>query len=197
MNYGRKKLYKIALVSTHGTGKTTLCYDVAAQLKKRGFKVKVFSEIASSAYERGIPINENTTLNAQMYIMMQHISEELIAGIRGYQIVVCDRSVFDNLVYMERRCGKNDFMRDFLKHYSEKFPYDVIYKLPIVGELQDDGVRDFKNEEFRLDIYNRINEMFKDLQIDHKELPLPTSQLRGEWADIIVQDAIEAFKPRQ
>ena len=99
-------------MSTHGTGKTTLCYDVAAQLKKRGFKVKVFSEIASSAYERGIPINENTTLNAQMYIMMQHISEELIAGIRGYQIVVCDRSVFDNLVYMERRCGKNDFMED-------------------------------------------------------------------------------------
>jgi nicotinamide riboside kinase len=189
----KKHLYKIALISTHGTGKTTLCFEVAAELKKRGLKVKVFSEIAAAAYEQGIPINENTTLPAQMYILMQHITEELRASIRNYQVVVCDRSVFDNLVYMERRCGGNAFIRDFLQGYAEKFPYDVIYKLPMVGEtMTDDGIREAQNKEFQVDIYTRLNTMLEELGIEHRTLPAPVSELRKEWADLIVRETLEA-----
>jgi len=192
--YSKKPLYKIALISTHGTGKTTLCFEVAAELKKRGLKVKVFSEIAAAAYEQGIPINENTTLPAQMYILMQHITEELRASIRNYQVVVCDRSVFDNLVYMERRCGGNAFIRDFLQGYAEKFPYDVIYKLPMVGELMADGIREAQNKEFQTDIYARLNKLLEDLGISHRTLPAPVSELRKEWADLIVRETLEALK---
>jgi len=192
----KRRPYKISLISTHGTGKTTLCYEVAAALKKRGLKVKVFSEIAASAYEQGIPINENTTLPAQMYILMQHIAEELRAAIRHYQVVVCDRSVFDNWIYMERRCGGagNEFVLEFLKGYSGKFPYDAIYKLPLVGELMDDGIRDAQNKVFQADIYERLNKLLEDLKIPYKTLPAPTSELRKEWADLIVQDTLAAFK---
>jgi len=195
----RRRPYKIALISTHGTGKTTLCFDVAAELKKRGFKVKVFSEIAASAYEQGIPINENTTLPAQLYILMQHITEELRASIRDYQIVVCDRSVFDNWVYMERRCGGagNAFVLDFLKGYADKFPYDAIYKLPLVGELMDDGIRDARNKAFQLDIYSRLGKLLEDLKIPYKTLPEPVSELRKEWSDLIVRETLAALKPAQ
>ncbi len=189
----KKRPYKIALISTHGTGKTTLCYEVAAELKKRGLKVKVFSEIAASAFEQGIPINETTTLPAQMYIMMQHITEELRAVIRNYQVVVCDRSVFDNLAYMERRCGGNQFIRDFLQGYAEKFPYDVIYKLPMVGELMEDGIREAKSVEFQADIYNRLNALLEDLKIEHRTLPAPVTELRKEWADLIVRETLAAL----
>ncbi len=189
----KKRPYKIALISTHGTGKTTLCYEVAAELKKRGLKVKVFSEIAAYAFEQGIPINETTTLPAQMYIMMQHITEELRAIIRNYQVVVCDRSVFDNLAYMERRCGPNQFVRDFLQSYAEKFPYDVIYKLPMVGELVDDGIRDAQSLEFQADIYNRLNTLLEDLRIEHRTLPAPSTELRKEWADLIVRETLEVL----
>ena len=189
----KKRPYKIALISTHGTGKTTLCYEVAAELKKRGLKVKVFSEIAASAFEQGIPINETTTLPAQMYIMMQHITEELRAVIRNYQVVVCDRSVFDNLAYMERRCGPNPFIREFLQGYAEKFPYDVIYKLPLVGELMDDGIRDALSVEFQADIYGRLNELLGDLRIEHRTLPAPSTELRKEWADLIVRETLDAL----
>ena len=189
--------YKIALISTHGTGKTTLCFEVAAELKKRGLKVKVFSEIAAAAYEQGIPINENTTLPAQLYILMQHITEELRAAIRNYQVVVCDRSVFDNLVYMERRCGSNAFIRDFLRGYAEKFPYDVTYKLPMVGEtMTDDGIREAQNKEFQLDIYARLNKLLADLAIPHVTLPAPVSELRKEWADLIVRETLTALNRR-
>lgn len=190
----RRTPYKISLISTHGTGKTTLCFEVAAELKKRGLKVKVFSEIAASAYEQGIPINENTTLPAQMYILMQHITEELRADIRNYQVVVCDRSVFDNLVYMERRCGSYPFIREFLQGYAEKFPYDVIYKLPMVGEkMTDDGIREAQNKEFQLDIYARLNTLLEELGIRHRTLPAPVSELRKEWADLIVRETLEAL----
>ena len=189
----KKPPYKIALISTHGTGKTTLCYEVAAELKKRGLKVKVFSEIAAAAFEQGIPINETTTLPAQMYIMMQHITEELRAMIRNYQVVVCDRSVFDNLAYMERRCGSNQFIRDFLQGYTEKFPYDVIYKLPMTGELMDDGIRDAQSREFQEDIYNRLNILLEELKIEHQTLPAPRTELRKEWADLIVRETLEAL----
>ena len=193
MSSAKKPPYKIALISTHGTGKTTLCYEVAAELKKRGLKVKVFSEIAAAAFEQGIPINESTTLPAQMYIMMQHITEELRATIRNYQVVVCDRSVFDNLVYMERRCGANQFVRDFLQGYAEKFPYDVIYKLPVAGELTDDGIRDSQSREFQEDIYNRLNTLLEELNISHRTLPAPATELRQEWASLIVRETLEAL----
>ena len=196
----KKRPYKISLISTHGTGKTTLCYEVAAELKKRGLKVKVFSEIAAAAFEQGIPINETTTLPAQMYIMMQHITEELRGILRGYQVVVCDRSVFDNLAYMERRCGTNRFIRDFLQGYAAEFPYDVIYKLPMVagGELTDDGIRNSESVEFQEDIYNRLNTLLEELRIEHRTLPPPTTELRREWADLIVRETLEALgRPAQ
>ncbi len=191
--------YKIALVSTHGTGKTALCFDVAAALKKRGFKVKVFSEIAASAYEQGIPINDNTTLPAQLYILMQHIAEELRASIRNYQIVVCDRSVFDNWVYLERRCGGagNGFILDFLRNYSEKFRYDAVYKLPLVGDLTEDGIRDARDKSFQLDISARLDRLLGELGIPHRALPMPVSELRKEWSDIIIQDTLSALRPAE
>ncbi|MDD2805272.1 MAG: AAA family ATPase [Elusimicrobiales bacterium] len=189
----KKRPYKISLISTHGTGKTTLCYEVAAELKKRGLKVKVFSEIAAAAFEQGIPINESTTLPAQMYIMMQHITEELRGTLRGYQVVICDRSVFDNLAYLERRCGTQQFLRDFLQAYAETFPYDVIYKLPMVGELMDDGIRDAQSVEFQQDIYDRLNALLDELKVEHRTLPPPTSELRKEWADLIVGETLTAL----
>ena len=194
MPHTKKRPYKISLVSTHGTGKTTLCYEVAAALKKRGLKVKVFSEIAATACEQGIPINQDTTLPAQLYILMQHITEELRGTLRNYQVVVCDRSVFDNLAYLERRCGSNPFIRDFLQGYAAQFPYDVIYKLPMVGELMDDGIRDAKSVEFQADIYERLNTLLEDMKVEHRTLPPPTTELRKEWADLIVKETLEALK---
>jgi len=192
------KPYKLAVVSTHGVGKTTLVYSVAAELKKRGIKVKVFSEIAADAAEMGIPINNNTTLQAQLYILMQHITEELGAAIRGYEVVICDRSVFDNWIYLERRCGRGRqaFIIDFLHNYADRFPYDALYKLPLVGKLEEDGIRDAKDREFQKDIYDRINTLLNTLQIRHVSLPEPESRYRNEWCDIIVEDTLQRLRRR-
>ena len=120
--------------------------------------------------------------------------EELRAIIRNYQVVVCDRSVFDNLAYMERRCGTNQFIRDFLQGYAAEFPYDVIYKLPMFGaEMTDDGIRDSESVEFQADIYNRLNALLSDMKIEHRTLPAPSTELRKEWSDLIVRETLEAL----
>ena len=66
--------YKIGLLSTHGTGKTALAHALVGEFKKRGYKTKVISEVATSLFEKGVPINENTTLPAQLSILMEQIS---------------------------------------------------------------------------------------------------------------------------
>ncbi|MBI5243465.1 MAG: ATP-binding protein [Elusimicrobia bacterium] len=194
---GKKRPYKIAIISTHGTGKTTLCYDVAAALKKKNFRTKVFSEVAALACEEGVPINQTTTLPAQLYIMLTHICEELKGNFRNYEVVVCDRSVFDNWIYLERRCGRqsNSFILDFIGRYAEQFPYDAVYKLPLVGELVPDGIRDAESREFQSDIYARLNGLLDELSIPHITLPIPQSALRNEWCDIVLKETLSRLWP--
>ena len=189
--------FKIGLISTHGTGKTTLAYEIASQLKKRGFKVKVISEVATEAFEEGIPINEGTNLPAQMHVLLRHMAEELKATARGYEIVISDRSVFDNWIYMERKCGYHQFVIDFIREYSKEFPYNALYKLPLVGEMKDDGVRDAQNKDFQQDIYKRLTQFLKDSGVEHTELPIPDSEFRGEWTEIIVNDTLKKMKKWQ
>ena len=58
---GRRRL-KLAFVGTHGVGKTTLCFDLAAQLKRLDLSVDLVKEVAR---RWPLPINEDTTLDAQ------------------------------------------------------------------------------------------------------------------------------------
>ena len=37
---------KVAFIGSHGVGKTTLSYDLAAQLKRRGANVDIVKEVA-------------------------------------------------------------------------------------------------------------------------------------------------------
>ena len=70
-------VYKIGLTSTHGTGKTSLRFDVAGALSKRGIKTIDVREVATLATHLGIPINQETTLEAQAWILHKQCTLEL------------------------------------------------------------------------------------------------------------------------
>lgn len=55
-------IYKISLMGTHGTRKTTLAYGVATKLQENNLTVRVIGEIATLARDRGFPIDRETTL---------------------------------------------------------------------------------------------------------------------------------------
>ncbi|WP_309669691.1 hypothetical protein [Gemmatimonas sp.] len=74
--HGRHRL-KVAFVGTHGVGKTTLCFDLAAQLKRLDLGVDIVKEVARRC---PLPINEDTTLEAQRWILHTQIAEEIEAA---------------------------------------------------------------------------------------------------------------------
>ena len=72
----RRRL-KLAFVGTHGVGKTTLCFDLASQLKRLDLGVDLVKEVARRC---PLPINEETTLDAQAWILHTQIAEEMAAS---------------------------------------------------------------------------------------------------------------------
>ena len=129
-------IMKIAFVGTHGTGKTTLCYELAAWMKKREARVDMVREIARRC---PLPINQDTTLEAQSWILHRQIAEEIQTA-SEQDVVICDRSVLDNYAYLTHRLGPlaplDELVRYWMKTYSH------LFKVPIVSAPAFDGTRD-------------------------------------------------------
>ncbi|MBP1644297.1 MAG: hypothetical protein H6Q03_2966, partial [Acidobacteria bacterium] len=92
---------KIAFIGSHGVGKTTLCYGLAARLKRSDVALEIVHEVARRS---PLPINRETTVPAQRWILLTQIAEELVASQRC-PVVLCDRSVLDNYVYLLLAAG--------------------------------------------------------------------------------------------
>ena len=126
---------KIAFIGTHGVGKTTLCYGLAARLKRRDVSLEIVHEVARRC---PLPINESTTVAAQAWILHTQIAEELVAAAR-YPVVLCDRSVLDNYVYLLLAAGRQSGLDDLVEHWLAT--YDLLVHVPIVGDPSPDGIR--------------------------------------------------------
>ncbi|MBL0169720.1 MAG: AAA family ATPase [Gemmatimonadaceae bacterium] len=126
---------KVAFVGTHGVGKTTLCFDLAAQLKRLDLGVDIVKEVARRC---PLPINEGTTYDAQAWILHTQIAEEIEAA-AAYEVVVCDRSVLDNYAYLVARVGRRSELDALVADWVRG--YDVLFKVPILGAPSFDGKR--------------------------------------------------------
>ncbi len=130
---------KVAFIGTHGVGKTTLCYDLAANLKRRDVTVELVREVAR---ECPLPINRETTLKAQAWILHTQIAWELEAEAKA-EVVVCDRAVLDNFCYYKRASatsGVDPSLKMLVKSWTPT--YDFLFRVPVLGDLRFDGVRD-------------------------------------------------------
>jgi nicotinamide riboside kinase len=127
---------KVAFIGTHGVGKTTLCYELAAALKRDGVHVDIVKEVARLS---PLPINQKTSLEAQTWIFTTQMAEELRSASQ-HDVVVCDRSVLDNYAYMMLAFGRQPPIERFMHHWMKS--YDLLFKVPFGGQLSEDGVRD-------------------------------------------------------
>jgi len=138
---------KIAIIGTHGTGKTTLSYNLAAHYKSLGKSVKIVQEVARSC---PFPINEKMTIEAAKWIFLEHARKELEA--KKNQVIISDRSVFDSFVYAEYFKLEDELFFEYSNLAFQKLnQYDkLIYVRPNLF-IQDDGVRS-KDKEFQSSI---------------------------------------------
>jgi len=170
-------MVKIAFIGSHGVGKTTLCYDLGAALKKRGLQVDMVKEVARLS---PLPINRQTSLDAQMWILSTQIAEE-IRSAAHHEVVVCDRSVLDNYAYLVFAAGRQRWLEPLVNRWMKT--YDLLFKVPIAGSPAADGVRD-TDEFFMRSIDRLVDDLLAERKLAHERLP---DGGRETWAEIVQQ----------
>jgi|LGVF01.2.fsa_nt_gb thymidylate kinase len=106
-------MIKFALTGVHGSGKTTLLLKIEKELTERDITCVCVNEVARECpFQTGM----ETTFDAQTWIFTEQLRRELIAMDTGAQVILCDRTLLDNMMYMRR----------FVDH--EDSPFDVHMK---------------------------------------------------------------------
>ncbi len=181
---------KVAFIGTHGVGKTTLCYDLAAGLKKRDLSVELVREVAR---ECPLPINRETTVRAQAWILHTQIAWELQAEAKA-DVVCCDRSVLDNYCYLVRAATGDPqihVLASLVRSWTAT--YDVLFRVPIVGDPRFDGIRD-TDLLFQREIDELIAATLRDWRIPYVSLD-PAS--RPRWSEFAVETLLPRLKPQE
>ncbi len=194
---GRTKLYnlvvgdttrmKIAFIGTHGVGKTTLCYGLAARLKARDVVLDIVHEVARRC---PLPINRETSLAAQSWILHTQLAEELVAAAR-YPVVLCDRSVLDNYVYMLLSAGRQPALETLVESWMST--YDLLVTVPITGAPNPDGLR-ATDPEFQGAVAERLMR-----ELDRRRLPALRldADHRDRWLDEVEHEALSRLASPQ
>jgi len=181
---------KVAFIGTHGVGKTTLCYDLAAGLKKRDLSVELVREVAR---ECPLPINRDTTVRAQAWILHTQIAWELQAEAKA-DVVCCDRAVLDNFCYLKRATTGDphvEVLEALVRAWTAT--YDVLFRVPLFGDPRFDGVRD-TDLAFQREIDALIAETLRDWKVPHVALD-PAA--RPRWAELAVRTLLPLLRPQE
>lgn len=167
---------KIAFIGSHGVGKTTLCYDLASRLKRQDRAVDLVKEVARRC---PLPINRDTTLPAQAWILHTQIADE-IAAVAQNDVVICDRSVLDNYAYLVHQVGRLPEYDALVREWVGS--YDRLFKVPIIDAPTFDGQRDV-SRTFQQDIDGVIDLLAQELGVTCHQL---NPAARDTWVDTVL-----------
>ena len=178
---------KIAFIGSHGVGKTTLCYDLAARLKRQDRSVDLVKEVARRC---PLPINRDTTLAAQAWILHTQIADEIAAAAQN-EVVICDRSVLDNYAYLVNQAGRLPAYDALVRAWIAS--YDALFKVPIVDPPTFDGQRDV-SQTFQRDIDGVIDRLARELEVECHRLEAGE---RESWVDTVLRTSGLPLHPPQ
>ncbi len=162
---------KIAVIGTHGVGKSYFSANLYAHLLKSGRNVTLIEELSRNC---PLPMNENTTKRAQAWILFDQMVRE-IEEEKRHEIVICDRGVVDNYAYFVRAHGDSRDLDPVVKYWLPT--YDTIYKIRSTTKyLMNDGFRS-TSEEWQREMDGRLTSILKDFGVKYVELD------SGDWED--------------
>jgi thymidylate kinase len=176
---------KLALIGTHGVGKTTLVYEVCSLLKKAHHNVELVTEVARQS---PFPVNAETTLSGQLWILHAQIAAELETSLHA-PIVITDRAVLDNYCYLVNKFGRQPQLEAWLDWWMAS--YSLLVGVPPVKEaIPRDGFRS-EDRAFQLRIHELLIELLASPPFNN--LPARVIWLdaedRANWAHKIVSAA--------
>ncbi|HEY0703484.1 MAG TPA: AAA family ATPase [Candidatus Acidoferrales bacterium] len=172
---------KLALIGTHGVGKTTLAYELCSLLKKSHHNVELVTEVARHS---PFPVNAATTMDGQLWILHAQIAAELDASRRAPHVVT-DRAVLDNYCYLVNKFGRQPQLESWLAWWMNT--YDVLIGVPpVAAEIPADGFRS-EDRAFQQRIHELLIELLDSAPFDRLDPHLRwlKPESRGHWADRI------------
>lgn len=172
---------KLALIGTHGVGKTTLAFEICSLLKKADCNVELVTEVARQS---PFPVNDATTMEGQLWILHAQITAELAASRRAPHVIT-DRSVLDNYCYLANKFGRQPQLEAWLFWWMNSYSL-LVGVPPLELAIPDDGFRS-QDRAFQ----RRIHELLLKLlaSAPFRELRTPVLWLepgeRHVWAERI------------
>jgi nicotinamide riboside kinase len=168
-------------------GKTTLCFDLAAQLKRRGVNVDMVKEVARAS---PLPVNRKTSREAQLWILTTQVAEEIRASSHS-DVVVCDRAALDNYAYFFLACGRDTAVEKFVEMWMKT--YDLLIRVPVIAEIQADGFRD-TDLVFVREVDKKVSALLAASKTSFLDLE---SVDRAQWSDLALKGVLEHAALRQ
>jgi nicotinamide riboside kinase len=165
---------KIAFIGSHAVRKTNAVHSFAGAVGRSGRSVEVGREVVRYS---PLGINERATPEAQLWVIMSQIREELELRHRA-DVLVLDRATVDNFAYYLRVTkGADPFdVRPLVARWSAT--YDLYVRLRPDVALIADGVRS-TNERFRSEIEKILDVILPQL--------VPADRLVELWASEVTE----------
>lgn len=173
---------KIAFIGSHSVRKTNAVHSFAGAVGRSGRSVEVGREVVRF---NPLGMNEGATPEAQLWVLLQQIQQELELRTRG-EVLVTDRAVIDNYAYYLRVTGGEDpFSVDpLVRRWTAS--YDMFVRLLPDVALLADGVRS-TNDAFRDEIERVLDSLLPDYIPADKLLTIKASDVTEDfdWAAIV------------
>ena len=171
-----KQPAKIAFIGSHSVRKTNAVHAFASAIGRAGRSVEVGREVIR---HNPLGLNERATPEAQLWVLMTQVKEELELR-RLAEVLVTDRSVVDNFAYYLRASGGSDpyAVEPLIRRWAAT--YDLFVRLLPDVALLPDGVRS-TNDAFRDEIEAILDRILPTYVTDDRLIRLPASQVTASY----------------
>jgi len=173
---------KIAFIGSHSVRKTNAVHSFAGAVGRSGRSVEVGREVIRF---NPLGLNEGATPEAQLWVIMAQIQQELELRNRA-EVLVTDRAVIDNFAYFLRTTGGEDPFEVTPLVRSWSRTYDLFVRLRPDIPLRVDGVRS-TSERFRAEIEKILNAILPRYVPDDRLVSIPASEITEafDWSALL------------
>ncbi len=167
---------KIAFIGSHSVRKSNAVHAFASTVGRAGRSVEVGREVVRF---NPLGLNESATAEAQLWVLMAQVQQELELAGRA-DVLVTDRSVVDNFAYYLRVTGGTDpfEVEPLIRRWSTTYDLSVRL-LPDVGLLAD-GVRS-TSDAFRDEIEAILDRILPMYLPEDRCVSVPASHVTADF----------------
>jgi len=173
---------KIAFIGSHSVRKTNAVHSFAGAVGRSGRSVEVGREVVRY---NPLGLNEGATPEAQLWVLMAQIQQELELRNRA-EVLVTDRAVIDNFAYFLRATnGEDPFdVKPLVRRWSGT--YDLYVRLRPDVPLRTDGIRS-TNARFRREIETILDMIIPQFVDEEKLVELRSSEINEafDWGALL------------